>query len=295
MLNSHKTQDTKMKKNIISLLAITAMSLASYAQSTKLDGLIANYKNQDYVMVAAHRANHIVYPENSEAAINESIRSGVDIVELDVRETKDGKLIIMHDRSIDRTTNGTGLVKDLDWKYLQTLNLKINDSVTNEKIPTLEEVFKLAKGKILIDLDFKSDSKQAVINTYKLIEKYQVEQQVIFYLYDYKRIPEVYALNPNVKIMPRAYSANDVEAILKFDYITVVQVDDRFYTDNLLKKAFDKGMRVWVNALGDYDRMERVEKYSGFQKCFDKKYINVIQTDLPEQLLDYLNINNHRG
>lgn len=295
MLNSHKTQDTKMKKNIISLLAITAMSLASYAQSTKLDGLIANYKNQDYVMVAAHRANHIVYPENSAAAINESIRSGVDIVELDVRETKDGKLIIMHDRSIDRTTNGTGLVKDLDWKYLQTLNLKINDSVTNEKIPTLEEVFKLAKGKILIDLDFKSDSKQAVINTYKLIEKYQVEQQVIFYLYDYKRIPEVYALNPNVKIMPRAYSANDVEAILKFDYITVVQVDDRFYTDNLLKKAFDKGMRVWVNALGDYDRMERVEKYSGFQKCFDKKYINVIQTDLPEQLLDYLNINNHRG
>lgn len=295
MLNSHKTQDTKMKKNIISLLAITAMSLASYAQSTKLDGLIANYKNQDYVMVAAHRANHIVYPENSAAAINESIRSGVDIVELDVRETKDGKLIIMHDRSIDRTTNGTGLVKDLDWKYLQTLNLKINDSVTNEKIPTLEEVFKLAKGKILIDLDFKSDSKQAVINTYKLIEKYQVEQQVIFYLYDYKRIPEVYALNPNVKIMPRAYSANDVEAILKFDYITVVQVDDRFYTDNLLKKAFDKGMRVWVNALGDYDRMERVEKYSGFQKCFDKKYINVIQTDLPEQLLDYLNTNNHRG
>lgn len=271
------------------------MSLASYAQSTKLDGLIANYKNQDYVMVAAHRANHIVYPENSAAAINESIRSGVDIVELDVRETKDGKLIIMHDRSIDRTTNGTGLVKDLDWKYLQTLNLKINDSVTNEKIPTLEEVFKLAKGKILIDLDFKSDSKQAVINTYKLIEKYQVEQQVIFYLYDYKRIPEVYALNPNVKIMPRAYSANDVEAILKFDYITVVQVDDRFYTDNLLKKAFDKGMRVWVNALGDYDRMERVEKYSGFQKCFDKKYINVIQTDLPEQLLDYLNTNNHRG
>ncbi|MDW5290157.1 glycerophosphodiester phosphodiesterase family protein [Formosa sp. PL04] len=284
-----------MKKNIFLLLAITVISLTSYAQTTKLDSLITNYNNQDYVMVVSHRADRITYPENSIAAITKAIRIGVDIVELDVRETKDGELIIMHDGTIDRTTNGTGQVKDLDWSYLKSLYLKKGDSITKDKIPTLEEVFQLTKGKILIDLDFKTSSEQAVLNTYKLIEKYQMEQEVIFYLYDYKKVPKVYALNPNVKIMPRAYSAEDVENILKWDYITVIQVDDRFYTDELLKKAFDKGMRVWVNALGDYDDMERVEKYSGFKKCFDKKYINVIQTDFPQHLLDYLNMNNYRN
>ncbi|MHA7942856.1 glycerophosphodiester phosphodiesterase family protein [Formosa sp. 3Alg 14/1] len=284
-----------MKNNILFLLAITIISLTSYAQNTKLDSLITNYNNQDYVMAVAHRAVHDKYPENSVEAINEAIRIGVDIVEIDVRETKDGKLIIMHDSSIDRSTNGTGLVKDLEWKDLKNLKLKIDDSITDQKILTLAEVFQFTKGKIFLDLDFKSLSERGAKTAFKLIEKYQVEKEVIFYLYDYTKAPKIHAINPNVKIMPRAYSAEDVENILKYDYITVIQVDDRFYTDNLLKKAFDKGMRVWVNALGDYDDMETVEKYSGFEKCFDKKYINVIQTDHPQQLLDYLNMKGYRN
>ena len=284
-----------MKKNILFLLAVTVISLTSFAQNTKLDSLIANYHNQDYVLSVAHRAVHDTYPENSLEAIREAIRIGVDIAELDLRETKDGKLIIMHDGTLDRTTNGTGIVKDLKWKDLKDLKLKIGDSITNENIPTLEDVFKLAKGNILLDLDFKAKSERAIKNTYKLIKKKGMQKEVIFYLYDYKKVPMVYALNPDVKIMPRAYSAADVENILKFDYVTVIQVDDRFYTDELLKKAFDKGMRVWVNALGDYDDLERLEKYTGFEKCFDKKYINIIQTDFPQQLLDYLNMKGYRN
>ncbi|PNW25747.1 glycerophosphodiester phosphodiesterase family protein [Formosa algae] len=277
------------------MLAVTVISLTSFAQNTKLDSLIANYHNQDYVLSVAHRAVHDTYPENSLEAIREAIRIGVDIAELDLRETKDGKLIIMHDGTLDRTTNGTGIVKDLKWKDLKDLKLKIGDSITNENIPTLEDVFKLAKGNILLDLDFKAKSERAIKNTYKLIKKKGMQKEVIFYLYDYKKVPMVYALNPDVKIMPRAYSAADVENILKFDYVTVIQVDDRFYTDELLKKAFDKGMRVWVNALGDYDDLERLEKYTGFEKCFDKKYINIIQTDFPQQLLDYLNMKGYRN
>ncbi|MBP1839877.1 glycerophosphodiester phosphodiesterase family protein [Formosa algae] len=284
-----------MKKNILFLLAVTVISLTSFAQNTKLDSLIANYHNQHYVLSVAHRAVHDTYPENSLEAIREAIRIGVDIAELDLRETKDGKLIIMHDGTLDRTTNGTGIVKDLKWKDLKDLKLKIGDSITNENIPTLEDVFKLAKGNILLDLDFKAKSERAIKNTYKLIKKKGMQKEVIFYLYDYKKVPMVYALNPDVKIMPRAYSAADVENILKFDYVTVIQVDDRFYTDELLKKAFDKGMRVWVNALGDYDDLERLEKYTGFEKCFDKKYINIIQTDFPQQLLDYLNMKGYRN
>ena len=64
------------------------------------------------VLVVAHRGNWSIAPENSLAAIDSAIQMKVDIVEIDIRKTKDGELVLMHDDTVDRTTNGTGKVKD---------------------------------------------------------------------------------------------------------------------------------------------------------------------------------------
>ena len=106
------------------------------------------------VIVAAHRGDWRNYPENSLAAIDNAIKMGVDIVELDVQRTKDGVLILMHDTSLDRTTTGKGKVKEVTMDSIAKLNLKNGCAIrTIHKVPILEEALVHAKGKIMINLD----------------------------------------------------------------------------------------------------------------------------------------------
>ncbi|AUC84611.1 hypothetical protein CW731_04525 [Polaribacter sp. ALD11] len=88
--------------------------------------------------------------------------------------------------------------------------------------------------------------------------------------------------------MPRAYSKTDVKEILGYSNISVVHIDESFYEPNFMKGVIEQGSRVWINALGKYDRMELEERNSGFNELLKKKYVNIIQTDLPEELLKYL-------
>ncbi|WP_175489802.1 glycerophosphodiester phosphodiesterase family protein [Algibacter lectus] len=265
------------------------------AQTTRVDSILIDFHDNKNVLVASHRAAHQEYPENSIKAIEECIRLGVDIVELDIRQTKDGEIIIMHDSTVDRTTNGKGKVDELNWNYLQNLNLLFKEKETSEKIPSFEDVLKVTKGKILIDVDFKASSVDAISKTYALIKEYGMEDQILFYLYDYEKIPLLRNINSKVKIMPRAYSKRDVKRIFKYDSIYITHIDAGFYKATLMEKMIQQGSRVWINSLGKYDDMEKNKKNSGFDRLLEKRYVNVIQTDLPEELLSYLKQKNlHR-
>ena len=272
------------------------LGLSSLAQETKLDSILDDYHNNpEQILVAAHRATNPNYPENSLAAIAESIRIGVDIVEIDIRKSKDGELVIMHDKTIDRTTNGTGKVDDFTLAELKEFKLKLGNDVTNEQIPTFEEVLLLTKGKILLDVDFKLEGEAAVEQTFELIEKYGMEDQILFFLYDYPETAQYQKLNKDIKIMPRAYSRKDIRNIRKLRDISIIHIDDSYYRNGTMRRLIKSGYRVWINALGKYDRMETEAKNSGFDALLTRKYVNVIQTDLPEELLSYLRSRNlHR-
>ena len=102
---------------------------------------------------------------------------GVDIVELDVKKTKDGELILMHDRTLDRTTTGKGLVSENTLSDIRKLNLRNGCNIrTIHKVPTLEEALLHAKGKIMINLD------QADLyfdQIYELMKKTGTTKQII--------------------------------------------------------------------------------------------------------------------
>lgn len=278
---------TPPKKILFTLILF--IGLICSGQETKLDSILSDFTDRpDRVLIAAHRATNDHYPENSLEAITESIRIGIDIIEIDIRQSKDGELVIMHDKTIDRTTNGEGKVDDHTLSELKGYNLIFNEQVTPYKIPTFEEVLQLAKGKILLDIDFKLEDIDSIKKTYALIEKYGMENQILFFLYDYKETPKLQQLNPKIRVMPRAYSKKDVKAILKMDHIYVIHVDESYYKPGIMRKIMRSGARVWMNALGKYDTMEGQQKNTGFDALMSRKHINVIQTDLPEDLLNYL-------
>ncbi|WP_086476127.1 MULTISPECIES: glycerophosphodiester phosphodiesterase family protein [Arenibacter] len=284
-MNNHLSPHPK--KLLLVLLLFLYVGLA--AQESNLDRILIDFKNNpEQILVAAHRATNDYYPENSLAAIKESIRIGVDIVELDIRQSKDGVLLIMHDRTLDRTTNGSGNVSDFSLDQLKDLRLLFKDSITTERIPTFKEVLQLTKGKVLLDIDFKLEDMAAVEKAYSLIQEFGMENQILFFLYDYKETPRLQEMDSEIRIMPRAYSRREVRAIQKMDLIDIIHIDESFYKDRKMRKIIDSGTRVWINALGKYDSMERLEKDAGFDALLSKKYVNVIQTDLPEALLNYL-------
>lgn len=277
------------RRHFILLFLLIVVSGVVVAQSN-LDSILNDFHNRpDRVLVAAHRAQNENYPENSMAAVKEMIAMGVDIVEMDVRETKDGVLIIMHDKSVDRTTTGKGLVAEMNWKDLKKLRLLHNGKPTKEHIPTFKEILSLVKGKVMLDIDYKAEGERAAGATLKILRKKKIEKQCLFFLYDYKDAEGLYKMNTNLQFMPRAYNNEGVAGIFQLTMpIPVIHADDKFYTDSLMSIIRSKGKRLWLNALGKYDKMETEKKDSGFDALLQHKYTNIIQTDLSKELLEYL-------
>ncbi len=124
---------------------------------------------RDHVMVVAHRAGwkengKVVRAENSRDAIDHSVSLGVDMVELDVRRTQDGALVVMHDATLERTTTCKGAVVERRFAALRTCRLVVEGTgiVTDEPVPTLEEMLLHAKGRILVNIDNKLEPEDLV-------------------------------------------------------------------------------------------------------------------------------------
>ena len=110
------------------------------------------------LLIASHRGQWREYPENSIGAIIEAINDGADIVEIDVHLTADGVPVLMHDSTVDRTTNGTGKVSDFTLEEIKQLRLKEGlggktAALTEYKVPTLEEAMLAAKDRAIVNLD----------------------------------------------------------------------------------------------------------------------------------------------
>ena len=114
-----------MKKYImIGILFAFPFCLSADEPVKAIYAKITNPDNKE-ITVVAHRADWRYAPENSLAAIESSIRLGADVVELDVQKTKDGQLILMHDKTLDRTTTGKGKVAEWTLDSIRTLYLKL--------------------------------------------------------------------------------------------------------------------------------------------------------------------------
>ena len=244
------------------------------------------------VLVAAHRAAHNNYPENSLPAIQEAIDLGVDIAELDVKVTKDGVAVLMHDGTIDRTTTGSGKPSDYTLEELRRFRLIHKKDTTDEQIPTFAEVLELIKNNIMVDIDIKTDQLDPIIAA---IKKCECENHVFFFDNDYNALQYVRDSDSDFMLMPRAYSYEMADsAIVRFNP-EVIHIDFSFYNQEVVELIKSNNARIWINALGLPDMAFGTKNED---KAMDKllKYgANIIQTDQPNLLLEVLRKRNlHR-
>jgi glycerophosphoryl diester phosphodiesterase len=148
----------------------------------------------------AHRGASSLAPENTMAAFRKAADLGADGLELDVQFSKDGKLVVIHDEQLNRTTNGKGLVKDYSLAELKELDAGswFSPEFANETIPTLEEVLAEFQG-MHINIEIKSGVilypgiEKAVLN---LVSKYKLEEKVLISSFNHYSLAECKKINP---------------------------------------------------------------------------------------------------
>ena len=239
-------------------------------------------------VVVSHRGNHVEAPENSLDAIREAIRVGANYAEIDLRLSKDGTVIIMHDGTVDRITNGKGKVADFSLAEFTALTLKDRRTgVAPLHPPTFEEVLKVARGKINLYLDIKEVGPNDVL---PLLRKHRMERNVVAYLYGPDEIEDWRAKAPKIPVIADyddVKTPEDLERQFRAHPFEIMDGPAPGYTPAIVKKAHELGMKVWPDIQNPGETGSQWEPFIAMG-------VDGLQSDHPEALVNYLRQTKHR-
>lgn len=238
------------------------------------------------VRISAHRGGPTVkYPENALETIQRIVSEipGV-MVEIDVRLTKDQKLVLLHDKDLSRTTTGSGKLSDFTYAELSELSLKDwKGNITNFKIPLLEEVLNWSKNRnVYLSLDIKG--KETFRPTIDMVEDIGVLQQVEVITYTTETATMVHQINPEVSLSVTIRNQEELTSMLEtgipvnlLSAFTGLSLKDESFYNSL----HEKGIVVTLGVLGNLDKKAKSQGDHLYQQWKDLG-VDRFATDRPE-------------
>lgn len=232
------------------------------------------------LVVIAHRGSHINVPENTLAAYENAIKEGADYVEIDLRTTKDGHLVIMHNQSVTKMTGKEAFVKDLSYSEINDLKIKpvSEKDTTTYRVPDFASVLNVCKGRINIYLDFKDAD---VEKAYKLIKEAGMQNNIVVYLNKEEQYGQWKKFAPHVPLMASLpEKMNDVQLNNFLDKVHLDVVDNAD-TEDRVRLMHKRKIAVWLDVQSKDEGPEKWEQAL-------KEGIDGLQTDHPAKLVKYL-------
>lgn len=214
--------------------------------------------------VIAHRGFSGIAPENTLISFQKAIELGAEYLELDVHKTADDSLIVIHDYTIDRTSsNGMkGKVKDMTFAELSAVKVGYSEQFgtqyEEEKIPTLREVLKLAKGKIKVCIEIKVlGIEKEVLD---MIDHFGMHNDVVIFSFHYEVLSKIRQLDPNIKILYLInYADEGTIGYAKIIHANAIGVGyDTKVTKELIATAHQQGIEVWKWTVNKDDEMQQL-------------------------------------
>ena len=191
------------------------------------------------MLKVGHRGARAYEPENTLRSFKKAIELGVDAVELDVRKTKDGEIIVMHDADVKRTTNGEGLVSNLTLK-----EIKILTSEKDEKIPTLEEALDFLDKKFKVFVELKEIGIEEQVTS--LVKKKALEKNVVIVSFLEDALKKVKELDPEIETgLIYAKHKNPLKAAIDLKAQWLLAFYKFVHTANV-QKAHENGLKMIV-------------------------------------------------
>jgi glycerophosphoryl diester phosphodiesterase len=225
------------------------------------------------ILKIGHRGAKGYEPENTLISFEKAIEMGADGIELDVHLSQDGHLIVIHDETIDRTTNGKGIVNQLTLQELKSF--KINEIYT---ISTLGEVLDLVNQRCFVNIELKDqDTAEKVV---QLIEHYISNKnwnQTHFLVssFDWNALQQVRFLNENIRI--GVLTETDLDLAISFSRFLKAEAlhpDFQLLTDEYVSKIKEKGIQVFPWTVNEIEDVKRMKSFK----------VDGIITDFPDRV-----------
>jgi glycerophosphoryl diester phosphodiesterase len=235
--------------------------------------------------IYAHRGVSGEYPENTMAAFKAAVAMGAHGIELDVQLTKDGQVVVIHDETIDRTTNGIGYVKDLEWNYLRKYDAGswFDPAFSQESIPLLEEVLDLLKGHdqpMIINIELKNDIVEypdLEDKVLQLLTKKEMKERAIISSFNRDSLMKIKQLDPT---METAFLfegiPTDILSLIEPLDVGALHCESTFAQSDMGRKVKEMGfpLRVFtINSLEEFHLLKVAD-------------VAVVITDYPHRFLD---------
>ena len=193
----------------------------------------------DFFVKIAHRGASAYEPENTLCSFKKAIDMNTNLIEFDVRCSQDSHLVVIHDRKVDRTTDGSGLVE-----HKTLAELKELDAGNGEKIPTLEEVFEHFGGKTRFAIELKENGIEDKI--VKLIKRYGLEEDSFVISFKPNRLKVIKYLEPSIQTGLISFSSiNFIKNALNCGADAVAPFH-WFISDNTVRKARESGLHLFT-------------------------------------------------
>ena len=230
--------------------------------------------------VVAHRSNHVSAPENSLQGIRDAIKVGADYVELDLRTTKDREIVMMHDDTIDRTTDGTGRISEMTLKDIRSVHFKFPNAVA-EPVPTFDEVLTTVGQKVRIYMDIKAVTPKQVA---PYLLKHRTQKHVIAYCYGPLHVEQWRQDAPKIPVISD-FEMTSVEQLKRSWTAHPFAIFDGSASDltpEYVQALHELHVLVWPDIQSSHEGPEEWQKYIDMG-------VDGFQTDHPAMMIDYLN------
>jgi len=261
-------------------ILITSSIVAMLFSSIAVDAETADKLPGQDIVVVAHRGLAPGLPENTLVAFRHALELGVDFIEVDLRMTRDGVPVIIHDDTVDRTTDGQGAVETFTLAELKKLDAGsiARPEFTGARIPTFEETLSLVipmGGKLLLDI--KSSSDLNCEKVVRLMEQYNAVKNIVVGARSVEDVKLFRSLNPDIRILGFIASPRYIKKFVEAD-TDIIRLWPRWMRlyPSLIDQVHQFGKPVWVTA-GSAEREELAELIT--------LGVNGILTDLPDVLM----------
>ena len=214
------------------------------------------------MLIYAHRGMSALHPENTLRAFRHALALGVDGIELDVHATADGIPVVIHDRAVERTTDGTGLVDELPLSRLRTF-----DAGDGERVPTLAEVLELVGDAAHLDIEIKGSHVERTV--LDVLTHYPHSGWAVS-SFDWNTLRTVRRLDPQADLWPLSKRADaDLIDIANELGSPAVALFAGAYAPESAGTLRDAGLRVMVWTVNDPHQAQRVGELGAFALCTD--------------------------
>jgi glycerophosphoryl diester phosphodiesterase len=232
-----------------------------------------------HVVVISHRGEHLHHPENTMPAFEAAYRAGADFIEVDIRTTSDGKLVLMHDGNAERTAGVKEDISKMTFEQVRALDAggKFSPEFKGTQVPTFDEALAFAKGKMGIYMDCKQASAKDLVDA---VHAHQMQDHVVVYC-GRQLCKGIQELEPAMKLMPESRNALSAKSLIDDLGLKVIAFDGNDFKDDVIAVAKAAHVEIYVDRLGPADN-EAV-----WQDAIDRG-ADGIQTDKPAELATYL-------